>query len=60
MIIVIMILVVIVILVTIVVMKLAEAVVEETQKRLWHRFFPVNFVKFLRIPFFIEHLWWLL
>ena len=22
--------------------------------------FPVNFVKFLRTPFFIEHLWWLL
>ena len=21
---------------------------------------PVNFVKFLRTPFFIEHLWWLL
>ena len=30
------------------------------KKRLWHRCFPVNFVKFLRIPFFIEHLWWLL
>ena len=24
-------------------------------KRLWHRWFPVNFVKFLRTPFFIEH-----
>ena len=23
-------------------------------------FFPVNFAKFLRAPFFIEHLWWLL
>ena len=22
------------------------------KKRLWHRYFPVNFVKFLRIPFF--------
>ena len=22
--------------------------------------FPVNFVKFLRIPFFIEPFWWLL
>ena len=22
--------------------------------------FPVNFVKFLRTPFFTEHLWWLL
>ena len=27
-------------------------------KRLWHRWFPVNFVKFPRTPFFIEHLWW--
>ena len=23
-------------------------------------FFPVNFVKFLRTLFYIEHLWWLL
>ena len=30
------------------------------KKRLWNRCFPVNFVKFLRKPFFIEHLWWLL
>ena len=30
------------------------------QKSLWHRYFPVNFVKFLRTPIFIEHLWWLL
>ena len=29
------------------------------KKRLWHKCFPVNFVKFLRTPFFIEHLWWL-
>ena len=29
------------------------------KKRLWHRC-PVNFVKFLRTPFFVEHLWWLL
>ena len=28
--------------------------------RLWHRCFPVNFVKFLRTSFFIKHLWWLL
>ena len=28
--------------------------------RLWHRFFPVNFVKFLRTPFLTEHLRWLL
>ena len=27
--------------------------------RLWHRCFPVNFVKFLRPSFFIEHLLWL-
>ena len=30
------------------------------KKRLWHRYFPVNFAKFLRTPFFTEHLWWLL
>ena len=30
------------------------------KKRLWHRCFPVNFVKFLRIPFLTEHLQWLL
>ena len=30
------------------------------KKRLWHRCFPVNFMKFLRTPFFIERLWWLL
>ena len=29
-------------------------------KRLWHRCFPVNFVKFLRTRFYIEHHWWLL
>ena len=29
------------------------------KKRLWHRCFPVNFGKFLRTPFFTEHLWWL-
>ena len=27
------------------------------KKRLWHRRFAVSFVKFLRTPFFIEHLW---
>ena len=26
------------------------------KKRLWHRWFPVNFAKFLRTPFFAEHL----
>ena len=30
------------------------------KKRLWHRCVPVNLVKFLRTPFFREHLWWLL
>ena len=30
------------------------------KKKLWHRCFPVNFAKFLRTTFFIEHLWWLL
>ena len=29
------------------------------EKRLCHTCSPVNFVKFLRTPFFIEHLWWL-
>ena len=28
------------------------------KKRLWHRCFPVNFVKFLRTLFLIEHVWW--
>ena len=30
------------------------------KKRLWHRYFPVYFAKFLRTPCIIEHLWWLL
>ena len=30
------------------------------KKRLWYRCFPVNFVKFLRTPFSIKHLRWLL
>ena len=30
------------------------------KKRLWCRCFPVNFAKFLRNPFYKEHLWWLL
>ena len=29
------------------------------KKRLWHRCFPVNSVKFLRTPFSTEHLRWL-
>ena len=30
------------------------------KKRLWHRYVPVNFAKFLRTSFFKEHIWWLL
>ena len=30
------------------------------KRRIEHRCFPVNFAKFLRTPFFIEYLWWLL
>ena len=30
------------------------------KKRLWRMCFSVNFAKFLRTPFFAEHLWWLL
>ena len=30
------------------------------KRSLWHRCFLVNFVKFLKIPFFTEHLRWLL
>ena len=30
------------------------------KRRLWHRRFPVNFAKFLRTSFLIEHIWWLL
>ena len=30
------------------------------KKRLWHTCFPVNSAKFLRTPFFTEHLRWLL
>ena len=33
---------------------------ENTCARLWHRCFPMNFAKFLRIPFLTEHLRWLL
>ena len=28
------------------------------KKKLWHSCFPVNFAKFLRTTFYIEHLWW--
>ena len=30
------------------------------KKRLWEMCFPVNFVKLLKTPFFIEYFWWLL
>ena len=30
------------------------------KKRPWHRCFSVNFAKFLRTPFAIDYLWWLL
>ena len=30
------------------------------KKSLWRRCFPVNFWKFLRAPFLLKHLWWLL
>ena len=30
------------------------------KKRLCHKCFPVNFSKFVRTPFLMEHLWWLL
>ena len=31
-----------------------------SKKGLWHRCFPLNFAKLLRIPFLKEHPWWLL
>ena len=30
------------------------------KKKIWHRSFSVSFRKFLRTPFLIDHLWWLL
>ena len=39
--------------------KLQAAPATLLKKRLWHRCFPVSSAKFLRTPFFIEHLWWL-
>ena len=30
------------------------------KKKLWHRYFPVNFEKFLRTSYFTEKLQWLL
>ena len=37
-----------------------KGVLRSFTKRIWQRCFPVSFVKFRRIPFYIEHLWWLL
>ena len=31
-----------------------------SKKRLWHRYFSVNFANFLRAPFVTDHFWWLL
>ena len=30
------------------------------KKRLWYRYFSVNFAKFIRTPFLAEHIWWIL
>ena len=40
--------------------KVAGQACNFIKKRLWCRCFPVNFVKFLRTPFLIEHLCWML
>ena len=40
--------------------KVAGAPAILLKKRLWQMCFPMNFKKFLRTPFFTEHLWWLL
>ena len=40
--------------------KVATATATLLKKRLWHRCFSVNFVKFLRTLFLTEHLRWLL
>ena len=46
--------------------KLAKAIAQRCsvtgtllKKRLWRGYFFVNFAKFLRTPFFIEHLRWM-
>ena len=41
-------------------MKLHAKVRNFIEKRLQHRCFPVNIVKFIRTALFIEHLRWLL
>ena len=40
--------------------KLQDRPATLLKEKLQHGCFPVNFVKFLRAPFFIEHLLWLL
>ena len=40
--------------------KLQTSACNLFKKRLWRRFFPLNFAKFLRTPFFTERLRWLL
>ena len=40
--------------------KLKNIKLIKLKKRLWHRCFPVNFPKFLRTTFLLEHLWRLL
>ena len=40
--------------------KVAAPTATLLKKRLWHRCFPGNLDKFLKIPFLTEHLWWLL
>ena len=40
--------------------KYVKSIGNFIKKKLWHGCFPVNFVKFLRTPFYTEHLWWLL
>ena len=37
----------------------ASSLIKKRDSGVWHRCFPVNFAKFLRIPFFTEHLRWL-
>ena len=43
-------------------LTLTEAVIRRcsVKKGLWYMYFPGNIAKFLRTPFFIEQLWWLL
>ena len=40
--------------------KVAGRACNFIKKKIWQRFFPVNFEKLLRTPFLTEHLWWLL